>query len=250
LSLIETTTQFAVRWSTLRGLLVGVGAVPETIAALAQGVIQAMFMQTVKVCGIAAVLTIGVVGTLVVAQQEKKAASVPSQEAKVASPPDEKAAATPSPSFDSRPSKEEEQRIDLDRRTQQILQKLDEDIDLKLPNPEKLVQLDTFLKAVKQATTDEKYTGIPIYVDPVGLQDAGVSMDSNLSVFQSGHLGFILRESLRPLRLSFLVKDGFLMICSREDANQRRLEDLDRKVDRLMKAMEQMERQMIRSNRR
>ena len=200
-------------------------------------------MQTVKVCGIAAVLTVGVVGTLVVAQQEKKGATIPAQEAKIASPPDEKAAATPAPSFDSRPSKEEEQRIDLERRTQQILQKLDEDIDLKLPNPAEM-ELHLFLKAVKQATTDNKFSGIPIYVDPVGLQEAVVSMGSPVSVYRSGHLGFILRESLRPLRLSFIVKDGFLMISSREDANQKRLEDLDRKVDRLLKAMERMERAM------
>jgi transposase-like protein len=240
-SLIESTTQFAVRWSTLRGLLVGAGAVPETIAALAKGVIQAMFIQTVKVCGIATALTLGVVGTFVVAQQEKKGATVPAQEAKVASPPDEKAAATPAPSFDSRP-KEEEQRIDLEQRTQQILQKLDENIDLKLPNPELGVELATLLKAVKQATTDEKFTGIPIYVDPLGLQEAVVSMGSPVSVYRSGHLGFILRESLRQLRLSFIVKDGFLMISSREDTNQKRLEDLDRKVDRLMKAMERVER--------
>ena len=51
-----------------------------------------------------------------------------------------------------------------------------------------------------------------------------------------------MRETLRPLRLSFIVKDGFLMISSRDDANQRRLEDLEQKVDRLLKAMERMER--------
>ena len=89
-SLIESTTQFAVRWSTLRGLLVGAGAVPETIAALAQGVIQAMFIQTVKVCGIAAVLTVGVVGTLVVAQQEKIGGDDPASGGQCREPADQK----------------------------------------------------------------------------------------------------------------------------------------------------------------
>ncbi len=242
-SLIETTTQFAVRWSALRGLLVGAGAVPETIAALAQGVLQAMFIQTVKVCGIAAVLTIGVVGTLVVAQQEKTGATVPAQDAKVASPPDVKPAATPAPSFDRRPAKD----IKLERQTQQILRKLDEEFDIKLPNP---TQLSDFLKAVKKATTDNQFPGIPIYVDPVGLEDAGAKIESHLTAYNNGPLKHVLRESLRPLRLSFIVKDGFLMISSRDDITQRRLEDLDQKVDRLLNALERMEHQMAGSNRR
>ena len=83
-SLVESTVQFASRWSAVRGLLVGASAVPESIAALAQGVIQAMLFQTAKISGIAALLTIGVVGTAVLAQQGKKAATAgPARSAKV-----------------------------------------------------------------------------------------------------------------------------------------------------------------------
>ncbi len=71
-SLVESTVQFASRWSAVRGLLVGAAAVPESIAALAEGVIQAMLVQTAKISGFAALLTIGIVGTVVLAQQGKE----------------------------------------------------------------------------------------------------------------------------------------------------------------------------------
>ena len=71
LSLVESTVRFASRWSAVSGLLVGATAVPESIAALAQGVIQAMLFQTIKLSGIATLLTLGVVGTVVLAQQGK-----------------------------------------------------------------------------------------------------------------------------------------------------------------------------------
>ena len=47
-SLVETTIQLASRWSSVRGLLVGAAAVPESIATLARGVIHAMILQTVR----------------------------------------------------------------------------------------------------------------------------------------------------------------------------------------------------------
>jgi RNA polymerase sigma factor (sigma-70 family) len=242
-TLVESTTQFAVRWSTLSGLLVGAAAVPESIAALARGVIHAMLVQTVKVCGLATIFGVGVVGTFVVAQQAK---TPPKPGPAYEGPPSK------DPRQDSVPplTKEDVQRNEEDlrlaqqaaqmaARTAKILEKLDEAIDLKLPDP---VQLDAFLKAVKQATTDKNFMGIPIYVDPVGLQEVGLSIDSHVSVHRSGRAGVVLRETLRPFRLSFIVRDGFLMISSRENNNERRIEELDQKVDRLLREMERMER--------
>ena len=69
--LIESTVQFASQWSAVRGLLVGATAVPQAIATLAQGVIQAMFFQSIKLSAIAVLLTLGLVGTVVLAQQGK-----------------------------------------------------------------------------------------------------------------------------------------------------------------------------------
>jgi hypothetical protein len=230
---------------------------------LAQGVIQAMFIQTVKVCGIAAVLTIGVVGTLVVAQQEKtqvlegptylappgglKRSAVTQEEVQKAEQELKKAEQEQKAEQELKKAEQQLRRAEEAILTAKILRKLDEQIDLKLPNP---TQLTDFLKAVKQATTDNKFSGIPIYVDPVGLDDAGAKIESHLTAYNNGPLKSVLRESLRPLKLSFIVKDGFLMISSRDDITQRRLEDLDQKVDRLLNAMEQMNHQMVGSNRR
>ncbi len=124
------------------------------------------------------------------------------------------------------------------RRTAKILEKLDAKIDLTLPNP---TTLSDFLKAVKQATTDKNFTGIPIYIDDEGLRDASIKIDSHLSVYPGPALKFVLRDSLRPLHLSFMVGDGYLLISSREDINERRLEAIDKKIDRLLKAMERLE---------
>ncbi len=66
--LIEATVQFSLKWSRLTGLLGGGTVVPQSIAALAQGVVQSMFLQTIRVSA-AALLAIGAIGTVVVAQQ-------------------------------------------------------------------------------------------------------------------------------------------------------------------------------------
>jgi RNA polymerase sigma factor (sigma-70 family) len=238
-TLIESTTQFAVRWSTLSGLLVGAGAVPESIAGLAQGVIHAMLFQAIKVCGIATILAVGVVGTLVVAQQAKRPLEPgpayqgpPRKDVRQDSVP-------PLTKDDVQRNEAELRRAKEASQTAKILEKLDETIDLKLPDE---VQLHAFLKAIKQATTDKNFMGIPIYVDPLGLQEVGISLTAHVSVRRNGRLGFVLRETLRPFRLSFIVRDGFLMITSRDNNNDRRLEELDQKVDRLLKAIERMER--------
>src|SRR5207244_6280654 len=70
-SLVESTVQFASRWASVSGLLAGASAIPESIIALAQGVIHAMFLQTVKVAGVGALLAAGVLGTVVVDHQGK-----------------------------------------------------------------------------------------------------------------------------------------------------------------------------------
>jgi hypothetical protein len=66
--LIEATVQFSLRWSRLSGLLGSAAVVPQSIAALAQGVVQSMFLQTIRVSA-AVLLAVGAIGTVVVAQQ-------------------------------------------------------------------------------------------------------------------------------------------------------------------------------------
>ncbi len=245
-SLIESTTQFAVRWATLSGLLVGSAAVPASIAALAQGVIQAMLLQTVKIGGLATVLTIGAVGTLVVAQQER-----PTRPAGSNGSPPRQARPQLSSEVGATQDKEEIRRLkeefdrkykELDARdkSRQILQKLDERFELNLP-PD--ATLDDFLKAIKKATTSGDFPGIPIYVDPAGLHEAHKNVGSPVRrIVGPSRLSDQLREALYPLGLSYRVKDGFMMISSRQDVTEQRLDELDHKIDRLLEAMERLER--------
>ena len=59
--------------------------------------------------------------------------------------------------------------FDRDPRTKQILEKLDEPISMSFANE---TPLDDVLKYIRQATTTPTFPGIPIYVDPIGLQEA------------------------------------------------------------------------------
>jgi hypothetical protein len=78
--------------------------------------------------------------------------------------------------------------------------------------------LADFLKQVQQATRRPSGEVIPIYVEPIGLQEAERSMTSTL---HGVHLeGVPLRTSLRlclkQLDLAYLVRDGMLVITSQE----------------------------------
>ena len=46
---------------------------------------------------------------------------------------------------------------------------------------------------------------------------------------------------LKPLGLSYVVKDGFLMIDSRANVTEMRLEEVERKLDRVLDALERLE---------
>ena len=126
-SLVESTVQFASRWSAVRGLLVGATAVPESIVALAQGVIQAMLFQTIKLSVVAALLTLGIVGTVVLAQQGKNKATntaAKPAEAPVASPQNK-----PTPAAEPR---EPPGPRELEQKTRQIEQMLDQPIAISI----------------------------------------------------------------------------------------------------------------------
>jgi RNA polymerase sigma factor (sigma-70 family) len=243
-SLIESTTQFATRWSTVSGLLVGAGAVPDSIAALARGVTHAMLLKTVKVCGLATILTVGAVGTLVVAQQENAGTLQPPS---YYPPPGARRRDMVTAEEVRRAIGEWEQATEsiharaISTKTAQIVKKLDDAIDLKLP---KEVTLSQFLKAVKQATTDANFTGLPIYVEPFGVPEADEEF-LNAKVFPArgpAPLRLILRQTLKQVRLSFTVQDDFVLVSLPDDINERRLEALEKKVDRLLEAMERLER--------
>ncbi len=130
-----------------------------------------------------------------------------------------------------------EKQRQLDAKTRQIRERLKQEIVSDRDD----LPLDELLKHIKQSTADAAFPGIPIYVDPVGLQDANAGIASRVQIPKKGSVEFVLSFALRELRLSYTVQDGFLMISSRDDITDRKLNDLDDKVDRILRALERLE---------
>ncbi len=96
-----------------------------------------------------------------------------------------------------------------------ILEALDQPIPMRFPNE---TPLDDVLKYIKQATTTPNYPGIPIYIDPLGLQEAERSLNSTVPMDLEGvPLKATLRLCLKQLGLVFRVQDGYLRITSEDE---------------------------------
>ena len=51
----------------------------------------------------------------------------------------------------------------------------------------------------------------------------------------------VLWWALHPLQLSYIVKDGFLMIDSRTSVTEMRVEEMERKLDRVLESLERLD---------
>jgi hypothetical protein len=49
-------------------------------------------------------------------------------------------------------------------------------------------------------------------------------------------------EALHPLQLSYIVKDGILMVDSRTSATEIRVMEMERKLDRVLESLERLAR--------
>ncbi len=100
-----------------------------------------------------------------------------------------------------------------DQKSRMILEKLEEPVSMSFAEE---TPLEDLLKYIHQATTSQTYAGIPIYVDPVGLQEAQKSMSSTVRNMELD--GVPLRRSLqlllKQLDLAYFVEDGVLCITS------------------------------------
>ncbi|HEX3448675.1 MAG TPA: hypothetical protein VHS97_10505, partial [Isosphaeraceae bacterium] len=99
-----------------------------------------------------------------------------------------------------------------------VLKKLEEPISMSFANE---TPLDDVLKYIRQATTTPTYAGIPIYVDPKGLEEATAALDSTVS-FDLEHvpLKTTLRLMLKQIGLAYCVRDGVLIISSVQGVNE------------------------------
>ena len=93
-----------------------------------------------------------------------------------------------------------------------ILQMLEQPIPMRFP---KETSLEDVLKYIKKATTGADGKGIPIYIDPIGLQECEKSLTSTIQIDVEGvPLRTTLHLCLKQLGLTYEVKDGYLMITS------------------------------------
>jgi hypothetical protein len=103
-------------------------------------------------------------------------------------------------------------------RTQSILKKLDEPVAMSFAIETPLEDVLKYIKAASQGPND---AGIPIYVDPVGLNEAEKTLTSPVTLDLEGvPLRTTLRLMLKQLGLAYCVKDGLLMISSVEGIHQ------------------------------
>jgi hypothetical protein len=111
-----------------------------------------------------------------------------------------------------------------DDRSQRIVAELGKLIDMSFANE---TPLDDVLKYIKQATKSPTYPdGIPMYVDPIGLQEAEKSLTSTVSIdLKQVPLRTSLGLLLNQLGLAYRVKDGLLKITSEESADPRDEDD-------------------------
>ena len=73
--------------------------------------------------------------------------------------------------------------------------------------------LEDVLKYIKSATQGPNDTGIPIYVDPAGLNEAEKTMTSPVTLNVEGlPLKLTLRLVVNQLGLTYAVRDGLLTI--------------------------------------
>jgi hypothetical protein len=125
----------------------------------------------------------------------------------------------------------EYKQIAVGKRTAHLRDVLAQRYDLDFPQG---IPLEEFLKAIKKATTKEGDSGIPIYVNPRGLQEAQIRMDSKVYVSKGQPLGETLRSVLNSTGLSYELRDGFLAIDSRIGIVESRLGELDGKLDQIL----------------
>ena len=113
--------------------------------------------------------------------------------------------------------------------------KLETRIDAQFP---KGATLETLLKHIKQVTADGTYSGIPIYVDPVGLAEANKTMGTEVELnYKQAPIEEVLKYTLRPLGMSYCVRDGFVWVSSRTGTLENRVEEIDRKLELMLEML-------------
>jgi RNA polymerase sigma factor (sigma-70 family) len=105
-----------------------------------------------------------------------------------------------------------------DPRSRMILAKLAEPLPMRWAND---TPLDEVLQFIKDSTKSPQFpNGIPVYVDPIGLQEAERTLTSTVAIDLEGvPLRRTLSLILRQLGMAYLVEEGMIYITSQESAD-------------------------------
>ena len=124
-------------------------------------------------------------------------------------------------------------------RTEMIMVKLNQRIDAEFPTG---TTIEGVLKHIKKKTADAHFPGIPIYVAPRALSETRQDLLSTISInIKEQPVHVILDQALAKSGLLYFVRDGFLQIDSRTGKLEIRMEEIDRKLDRVLEALARLE---------
>jgi hypothetical protein len=102
-----------------------------------------------------------------------------------------------------------------ERNNQRIVEALGKPLEMSFPNE---TPIEDVLQYVQDATRTPDGWELPIYVDPVGLQEAEKTMTSPVTIsLKRVPLQTTLRLMLEQLGLDYRVRDGILLISSDDD---------------------------------
>jgi hypothetical protein len=111
-------------------------------------------------------------------------------------------------------------KLDRDERTKVILAQLERKLSVSFAQE---IPLEEALKYIKSNTQSEELdlpSGLPIYVDPIGLQEAEKTLASTVILDVEGvAMKDALRLVLDQLALEYDVKDGLMIITSAHRPN-------------------------------
>ena len=232
-SLVERTVDASARLAAGQSVA---HVVSQSVTSLVEGALAAMFVSKIKWAVLVAVSTgFAFTSAVVLGRQAASEKTVPRAEGGAALQTGKAfmkkeivgVRERPAPAYaksvaagprSARGLVESEPARDTDPRSRQIIEKLDEPISMSFANE---TPLDDFLKYIKQATTTPTYNGIPIYIDPVGLQEAERSITSTIQIDLEGvPLRRTLQLALTQLGLAYFVEDGILVITSEDRAKE------------------------------
>lgn len=99
---------------------------------------------------------------------------------------------------------------------------LEEPLQWQPKAPVTLQSLLVYIRSKAHKSDGILWSGLPIYVDPVGLQEAKVRMSSLVSVAPSSRIKarVLLDSALSALGLDYVIRDGLLTITSKESIDR------------------------------